>query len=288
MRKESRIIGRLIWSVLPILAVLSPARGEPNPAGELELGRREWGRYRSRLPASSEVRWQAEWELRRISAGPPSRYFVRDHLRGRFGDENLPQTRTTEAEFILAAGRTKMLHSLLTVRDPAGNILFTLEKEFDYRKREVETRKKYPGSKKVEIEKFEMEDRLVDAKEIVSALRGFPFPPQESVESGAAVDGEMEFDFLNQTPDTYSVLVTYEGTEEVQTPAGQFFCHRLRIVPDLGILTFVGKIFAPDLYMWFTVDPPHYWVRYRGLEGDLSTPSLISELVEFNIATGEE
>ena len=257
-------------------AVLTGGEGE-----SVELAPREWGKYRTRLPDQDTVRWEARWDLERISPGPPARYRVTDTVRGNFGEDSLPQVRITEAEFLLRNGRLQMLESLLTVSDRAGKVLYTLQKKFDYRQRSVRTRKEYPAGE-TERDEFDMGSRLVDAKEIVSTLRGFPFPPPAAVRRGEYEDPELEFEFLNESPDTYSILVTYEGIEDVSVPAGDFSCHKLRIVPDLGILTFVGKIFAPDLYMWFTVAPPHFWVKYRGLEGDLSTPSVVSELVEFN------
>lgn len=265
---------------IALLLAAAPGGGESGP---IEIAPREWGTYWAHLTDDNNVRWEANWILDRVDEGPPARYVVRDELRGRFGDDNREQTRVTDAEFILDRSRIRMEHSLLTVSDREGKVIFSLEKEFDYQKGEVWTRAVYPDKGKTERDKFEMGDRLVDTKEIVSFLRGFPFPSREDAEDA---DAEMEFIFLNEEPDTYSVLVTYEGIEEVETPAGTFICHKLRLVPDLGILTFLGRLLAPDIYIWFTAAPPHFWVKYLGLEGDLGTPSIISELVEFNTGSG--
>ncbi|MFH1037186.1 MAG: hypothetical protein V1789_00765 [PVC group bacterium] len=267
--------------------VLAPAFlfAAPAPAGEeygpVELAFRERGTYQARLPDDDAVRWTADWVLERVDEGPPAKYAVRDQLRGRFEGDDREQTRVTEAEFLLDRGRIRMQHSLLTVRDQKGRVVHTLEKEFDYGKGVVRTRAVYPENGKTKRDEFEMRERLVDTKEIVSFLRGFPFPPPEEAEDE---DAELEFTLLNESPDTYSVLVTCEGIEEVETPAGTFPCYKLRLVPDLGILTFLGRMLAPDIYMWFSVAPPHFWVKYRGLEGDLGSPSVVSELVEFNTA----
>jgi len=272
-------------SILVVMAALiipadAPAGDKPGP---VEIAPREWGSYRSYLPDSTDIRWTASWVLDRVEEGPPAKYVVHDELRGRFGEDDREQTRVTEAEFIIDRGQLKMQHSSLTVRDRAGKIILTLEKDFDYAKGEVRTRSYSPLEKKPESDEFDMGDRLVDAKAIVSFLRGFPFPLPGAEE---AADPELEFIFLDESPDTYSVLVTYEGIEDVETPAGKFSCHKLRLIPDLGILTFLGKMLAPDIYMWFTVEPPHFWVKFLGLEGGLGTPSVISELVEFNMGKG--
>ena len=268
---------------LSILAAAIPLLFAPDAAagakyGSVELAPREWGSYRSYLPDSTDVRWTASWVLERVEEGPPAKYVVHDELRCRFGEDNREQTRVTESELIIDRGRLTMQHSSLTVRDRAGKVVLMLEKDFDYDKGEVRTRSYSPEERESERDVFDMGDRLVDGKAIVSFLRGFPFPPPGVAEDA---DPELEFIFLDESPDTYSVLVTYEGIEDVETPAGRFSCHKLRLIPDLGILTFLGKMLAPDIYMWFAVESPHFWVKFLGLEGGLGTPSIISELVEF-------
>jgi len=268
-----------------MIALLIPAAvSAGDKPGPVKIAPKEWGSYRSYLPDSTEIRWKASWVLERVAEGPPAKYVVHDELRGRFGENNREQTRVTEAEFIVDRGRLMMQHSSLTVRDRAGKVFLTLEKDFDYDKGEVRTRSYSPEERESERDAFDMGDRLVDAKAIVSFLRGFPFPPPGAAEDA---DPELEFIFLDDSPDTYSVLVTYEGIEDVETPAGRFSCHKLRLIPDLGILTFLGKMLAPDIYMWFAVESPHFWVKFLGLEGGLGTPSVISELVEFKIGNGE-
>ncbi len=247
--------------------------------GRVELAPREWGSYRTRLPDREEVRWEAGWVLERIEEGPPAVYTVRDEVRGEFGKKNSLQTRVTEGRFLLADGRIRMLRTVLTVSNPEDGVIRILEKDFDYRLRTVRTTEIDPVKKKARREEFKMGQELVDTKEIVSYLRGFPFPSPAAAEEN--LGRRIEFTFLNETPDTYSIRVEYRGIEEVKTPAGTFSCHKLRLVPDLGILTFIGKLVAPDIYIWFTVEPPHFWVKYQGLEGDLKTPSVISELVDF-------
>ena len=266
----------IMAAAIPLLFAPDAAAGAKY--GLVELAPREWGSYRSHLPDSSDVRWTASWVLERVEAGPPAKYIIRDELRGRFGGDDLEQTRLTEAEFNIDRGRIMMQHSFLTVRDRAGEVVLTLEKDFDHDKSEVRTRSNSPDEVDPDLDSFEMGGRLVDSKEIVSFLRGFPFPAPSS--AGDA-DPELEFILLDESPDSHSVLVTYEGIEDVKTPAGTFPCHKLRLIPDLGILSFMGRMLAPDIYIWFAVEPPHFWVKYQGLEGGLGTPSIISELVEF-------
>lgn len=268
-----------IYSLIAFVLINTWSAYGDDGYGSVQIAPREWGAYRAHLPEETKIRWQADWVLERVDEGPPARYVMRDELRGAFGEDNREQIRITDAEFILDRGRIRMQHSLLTVRDREGKVVFILEKEFDHKNGEVKTRAAYPLEKEKEIINFEMGELLVDTKEIFFFLRGFPFPSPEEAEEA---DLEMDFTLLNEEPDTYSMTATYEGIEEIKTPAGTFVSHKLRLVPDMGIFTFLGKMFSTDIYIWFTVAPPHFWVKHEGLEGDGDTPSVISESVEFN------
>jgi len=280
--------GRDIFLGVAVFALyLSSVTGDGIAAegsGRVEIAPREWGCYQAHLPDNDSVRWRAEWLLERVEEGPPAVYVGREELKGRFGRKNLDQTRLTEARFLLDEGRTRMIHSLLTVMDRSGKKIFLLEKEFDHQRGVVRTKTTFPDTGKTRRQEFEMGAALVDIKDIVLYLRRFPFPSPAEVKAGKGGDRALEFKLLNETPETYSVRVVHQGIEEVTTPAGVFSCHKLRLVLDLGILTFVGKLLAPDLYMWFTVEPPHFWVRYQGMEEGPKTPVIISELVEFHTA----
>ena len=60
-------------------------------------------------------------------------------------------------------------------------------------------------------------------------------------------------------------------------PAGEFECYKVELVPGLGVLN-LFRFAIPKAYFWFTVDPPHYWVRYEGLENGRGTPQVVMEL----------
>ena len=251
----------------------------------VELAPREWGKYRAYPHAREESRWQAEWVLERIEEGPPAVYTVRDEVRGEFGKNNLLQTRVTEGRFILEDGRIRMERTVFTVSNLEEGVIRTLEKDFDYRLRIIRTVDIDRVKKKARRKEFKMGREPVDTREVVTYLRGFPFPPAAEAEEN--LGRRIEFTLLTEDPETYSIRAEYRGVEEVKTPAGTFSCHKLQLVPDLGILTFVGKLVAPDLYIWFAVEPPHLWVKYQGLEGDLKTPTVISELVDFQISVAQ-
>jgi hypothetical protein len=252
-----------------------PARGQESYRPVI-LARKEGGEYRARLAGKEETRWKAKWVLETADTTPPFLYHVRDEATGTFGPDNLKLSKTTEAEFILDRGEIRMVRGVCTIRDDAGTAVKILQATFDEAKNAVTVRTSYPGRKKEETEKFDPGGKVVETKEVVSFLRGFPFRE----------GGELDFEMLTDKPTTYSITATYEGEETVTVPAGTFVCHKVRLAPDLGILTFIGKIIAPDLYFWFTAQPPHFWVKFEGPDGERGAPDIVSELVSFNVSTG--
>jgi hypothetical protein len=62
---------------------------------------------------------------------------------------------------------------------------------------------------------------------------------------------------------------------------GDIDCYKVELVPHLGILNLV-KAFFPKTYLWFSVAPPHFWVKYEGLEEGLGTPQVVVDLKSYS------
>lgn len=256
-------------------AATAPALGEGY--GKVEIAPRESGKYRARLQGEEDVRWSAEWSIEQVDPGPPPRFHSRDEAEGLLSSDNEKQRRVTEGDFLIDDGRIKMLHSSFTVWDKEGTMVRNLEKTYDHERGVVKTVNLLPLTGEKSVREFELTPGMCDAKELVKYLRGFPFRP----------GGELEFDVLSEKQCVYSLYAAYEGVEEVETPAGAFTCHKIRLLPDLGIFTFLGRVFVPYIYMWFTFEEPHYWVKYSGIEGD-RYPLIDLELLEYERADASE
>ena len=105
---------------------------------------------------------------------------------------------------------------------------------------------------------------------IVYALRTLPF----------GTDGTTKAKILSNEPELYNVEFKERGIEKIKTKDGEIECYKVEIVPKLGVLG-VFKILFPKTYFWFTVEPPHRWVRYEGLENGVGTPEVVMEVTNF-------
>ena len=102
---------------------------------------------------------------------------------------------------------------------------------------------------------------------IAGILRYFPFEQTRPLSAH----------LLTNEPRLYSVGIEIRGKEHVKTPAGEFDCYKVEMIPHLGLLNIVRSFF-PRTFFWFTVAPPHFWVRYEGLENGPGTPEIVMEL----------
>ena len=105
---------------------------------------------------------------------------------------------------------------------------------------------------------------------VFMALRTFPFQSGDGIKAG----------FLSNEPKLYNVEFKQKGIEKVTTPEGEIDCYKIELVPKLGVLG-VFKVFFPKTYFWFTVAPPHSWVKYVGYENGRNSPEVVMNVVKF-------
>jgi hypothetical protein len=214
------------------------------------------------------VRWKSEWSMEReIGAGQPTVRFT-EKGSGRYSGFN--QEVRWNIETTWTSGEAfRPLISVRTVTDVAGKVLLRERKSFNFDKRTVEIEEEdSTGNTSRRSISISADTLAVDG--IAGALRSLPFERSRPV----------ELHLLSNEPRLYDVSFEVRGRERVRTPAGQFECYKVEIHPGLGVLKLFGFL-VPNAYFWFTVEPPHYWVRYEGPENGRGTPQVVMELATF-------
>jgi uncharacterized protein DUF3108 len=215
------------------------------------------------------VRWKSEWAMERGTGQEQRTVRFSEKGSGRYSgfDQevrwNIETTWTSGDAF-------RPLRTERTVADPAGKPLVRELKSFNFDKGTVEIERDdlSTGQKSRRSLKIPADTLSVDG--IAAALRSLPFERSRPV----------ELHLLSNEPRLYEVSLEVRGRERVQTPGGQFECYKVEIVPALGVLKLFGFL-VPNAYFWFTVDAPHYWVRYEGPENGRGTPQVVMELATF-------
>jgi len=100
-------------------------------------------------------------------------------------------------------------------------------------------------------------------------LRGFPFGAQPN----------LRISYYGGTTDKkFNLSLAYKGTDVIDAGGRRIKCHML----SFGLEGFWGT-FLPHLKLWYSVEPPHYMVRYKGPEGPPGTPERLIELLEYRV-----
>ena len=153
------------------------------------------------------------------------------------------------------------------VRDMGGRLLVTERKSFDIAKRSVRFERLNAIDGTSTAKELDVPPDTLALEGIGVALSSLPFDPPRPFSAH----------LLTNAPTLYAVTLEPRGRGRVKTPAGEFECYKVELVPHLGLLN-LFQVFAPKSYFWFTVAPPHVWVRYQGPESGLGTPQVIMEL----------
>lgn len=145
----------------------------------------------------------------------------------------------------------------------------------------VHTLRKYPevtldSKLKVKDEKPGLEDnevKLADFAVMTYVFRGFPFTKRDNLKIGF---------YGAEQRRKFSFKASYKNKEVVTVNNIPIECHKL----EFGLEGFWGAFF-PKMNVWYSVDPPHYLVQYKGLVGPPGSPKRDMQLSKYNISTDD-
>jgi len=152
------------------------------------------------------------------------------------------------------------------VTSSTGARIATERKHFDLSNNTVRFERQYSDGRS-EVKSISVPPDTLAVEGIAGVLRFLSF------------DRNMDFPahLLSNEPRLYSVSFEMRSTDRVRTPAGEFEAYKVEMVPHVGFLNAFRSL-LPKTYFWFTVAPPHFWVRFQGLENGPGTPEIVMEL----------
>jgi hypothetical protein len=209
-------------------------------------------------------RWTAEWTMEpAVESGRSAVHFT-EVGRGQYSGFTGQVSWKTDALWA-ADGALQPLRSEKVIRDANGQIIDTERKIFDPAKGTVRFERQRDGQS--ESRQFSVPSDALEPEGIAGILRFLPFDHLHS---------ESIHLFTNE-PRLYEMKVELRGRDQLKTPSGEYECYKVELVPQLGALN-VFHALLPKAYFWFTVAPPHFWVRYEGPENGPGTPHINMEL----------
>jgi hypothetical protein len=210
-------------------------------------------------------RWTAEWTMEPATdKGLPAVHFT-EVGRGQYGGYTEPVSWTVDA--VWSADRVfRPLRFEKTIKNSSGRVITTERKTFDPAAGSVEFERKREGHA-TETRHVATPPDTLAPEGIVGIMRFLPFDHWRTT----------TVHLFSNEPKLYEMKIEMRGREHVKTPAGDFDCYKIEMVPQLGALNLM-KGFFPKALFWFTVAPPHFWVKYEGLESGVGTPHIVMEL----------
>jgi len=105
-------------------------------------------------------------------------------------------------------------------------------------------------------------------------LRGFPFGERKEIK--ISYYGE-------ERSKQFLMSVKYKKKESIKVKDITIDCHKL----EVGLDGFWGT-FLPELEFWYSVDPPHYLVKYEGVMGSPGAPESNVLLTDYIIVSHDQ
>jgi hypothetical protein len=247
-----------------ILTAPFPAR----PMSVPQMSKKEEGSFVTSYKEGG-MRWKATWSTEEYIEDGERRVRVALKAEG-ITSPFSRDMRWEEVSVWRAAAAFTPLKAATVFRDMKGKLVMTEKITVDEAGGTVTfARRDYEGDGTAD-ETYETDRNILIVEGLVLALRSLPFGTGETVKA----------QFLTNEPELYNVEFKQRGIEKINTPDGEAECYKVELVPKLGALN-VFKVFFPKTYLWFTVAPPHRWVRYEGLENSRDSPEVVMEAVSF-------
>lgn len=210
-------------------------------------------------------RWSGAWTMEPAREnGRPAVHFTEEG-KGQYSGFTGPISWTADAVWT-AEGTLRPLRSEKIVKDANGRVIGKERTTFDPARGSVKYERERDG-RVVESKQMSVPADTLAPEGIAGILRFLPFERWHN----------QTVHILSYEPKLYEVKLELRGKEMVKTPAGEFECYKMELVPQLGALN-VLRSFLPKEYFWFSAEPSHFWVKYEGLEDGPGTPQISMEL----------
>lgn len=215
--------------------------------------------------SSGKALWQSKHRTQKVEYdGKPFLYIEEDGY-GIYGKDKEHKTWHSESYFIFEDSKLVPYQIKQVFKNINGKTVETINKFYDAKT------KKVTCNINGKIKEIEFKKDIVDKEDLSIYLRNYPFEEKK----------DHVFHLLTHEPTLYKITVKYRGLETLDIQGKKVKCHKVEIIPDLGLLNLLGA-FVPKTYFWFTADERHDFVRYEGLESGLGTPYIVIETATFS------
>jgi hypothetical protein len=232
------------------------------------IGPYERGEYIARDARTHEELWRTRWVVERVTANGRDLVHVREDGAGRRGRPE-PTQWTVSMEVDLTNGNERF-SAVREIRDLSERPLETQRRTISYKAGSGSVTTIDHDKHAEQSVTFSVDDQSIPTELLSTQLRALADAPGR----------HMRFRLITRDGKAVPMAARIVGHETVTTPAGAFDCYKTELTVS-GLQGVVGQLVLPAMHMWHSVDPPHVWVKYQGLDGGVGSRRVVMELARF-------
>ena len=257
---EGRKAGLISFLIMVIVASLGYGFEMPVPSDYAE------GSYHCLEKNSGTERWRVDWRMEKVQKDGKIILEIKEHGYGVYGNREEKISWSMET-FLEYGDSLQTIRSRKEIKNIEEEAIEIVSKKFDVEQGVVEFERKDLISDKVYSHFSKPGSTVIGPENIALALQG----------TDLAEGYKTDFYLCTDEPKLYEVTAKCSRKEKIVVAEKEVECYKVEIIFHLGL----WKIFVPKTYFWYTVDKPHRWTRYEGLESGRGTPKVVMEVLDY-------
>lgn len=177
----------------------------------------------------------------------------------------------TVAEMEEKEGFLHTTYSIRIIRDRVGDVIVKHEKKFDYDKRKIYYTAADGRGNIIKKGIFPIKGRTTDNETLVYFLKTSVAHHNDKTYKS--------FYLISSEPRLYRINIKTMGSEDLELPFGKMKAIKLRLIPDMGLLTGLSGALIPPTFIWYTEESPYIWLQYEGLETGLGSSHIVAYII---------
>ncbi|MCX5716622.1 MAG: isoprenylcysteine carboxylmethyltransferase family protein [Candidatus Omnitrophica bacterium] len=214
-------------------------------------------------------RWEATATIIALKDKGDNVYLITEEGSGLYYGFKVPVRWKSDTEFISNEKNIIPLRAKRLVFSESGILLLQESQEFDPEKREVTCHRKRPGTGEDILRSFRYEGDIVNRLLLSLYIQKF-------LENGKL---EKVFYVLSNEPSLYKVTASVTGKKEITINGAKYLAYKICLNPHIGLLSPL-KIILPKVYVWHLAAPKFNWLKCKGPEETVSSPTVEIETLD--------
>ena len=206
---------------------------------------------------TGEERSRLSISLRKISRDDRIIYQISSRGKGDY-DKYEDVTWETSSEIEEKQNLLYPLQSTTVIKEKSGQVSVMHKRRFDYNRKKIFCSLLNADGNIIEEKILPLKGLTADSATMTYVLKTYIARRNEKK--------YRDFYLLSDKEKLYRVTIKEIGTEILDLPSGKVESIKLRLIPNLGILTGMIGSLIPPTYVWYIDEPPCEWLQYQGLE----------------------